>query len=107
MARTLTPPAPVTLAQFDAIATDFDGTLAHDGHVDAATVDELLRARSQGLKMVLVTGRELTSLSNTFDHVDVFDRVVAENGAVVLNPETGHVRLLASPPPAALVQRLT
>jgi len=92
---------------FDALATDFDGTIAHDGHVDDDTLAALRRARDGGLKLVLVTGRELADLSNTFAHVNMFERVVAENGAVLLNPETQAIRVLAPPPPPSLVAWLT
>jgi hydroxymethylpyrimidine pyrophosphatase-like HAD family hydrolase len=95
------------MMDFDALATDFDGTIAHDGHVYDDTLAALQRARDCGLKLVLVTGRELADLSNTFSHVELFDRVVAENGAVLLNPETQAIRVLAPPPPPSLVAWLT
>lgn len=51
---------------FDALATDFDGRLAHDGIVDPVTVQAL--GRHAGLKLLMVTGREQSDLFNTFDH---------------------------------------
>jgi hydroxymethylpyrimidine pyrophosphatase-like HAD family hydrolase len=95
------------MMEFDALATDFDGTIAHEGHVDEPTLAALQRARDGGLTLILVTGRELTDLSNTFSHVHLFDRVVAENGAVLFNPKTQAVRVLAPAPPPALVEWLT
>jgi hydroxymethylpyrimidine pyrophosphatase-like HAD family hydrolase len=92
---------------FDALATDYDGTIAHDGRVDDDTLAALRRARGAGLKLLLVTGRELTDLSNTFQHTEMFDLVVAENGAVLFDPKTAAVRLLAPSPPAELVEWLT
>jgi len=92
---------------FQALATDFDGTVASDGSVHDDTLGALHRGRDAGLKLVLVTGRELTDLSNTFAHLDVFDRIVAENGAVLFDPETDDVRLLAPAPPAELVAWLS
>jgi hydroxymethylpyrimidine pyrophosphatase-like HAD family hydrolase len=92
--------------RYQAFATDYDGTIACDGIVDESTVDALRRVRAAGLKTVLVTGRELSSLFNTFAHADVFDRIVAENGAVLYDPATGAVQTLGSPPPPALVQAL-
>jgi hydroxymethylpyrimidine pyrophosphatase-like HAD family hydrolase len=91
---------------FDALATDFDGTIAHDGHVDDITLAALQRAREAGLRLVLVTGRELSDLSNTFPHTAVFDRIVAENGALLFNPQTEALRVLAPPAPPALVDWL-
>jgi len=90
-----------------ALATDYDGTIAYDGQVDRQTIDALQRARDAGKQLLLVTGRELSHLFNTFDHVDVFHRVVAENGAVVYDPVTGRIDTIASGPPAALIERLT
>jgi hydroxymethylpyrimidine pyrophosphatase-like HAD family hydrolase len=94
------------LVRYRALATDLDGTIAHDGVVDARTVEALERARAAGLHVLLVTGRELPDLFDTFDHVRVFDRIVAENGALLYNPATGHIRQLSPEPPAALVERL-
>jgi hydroxymethylpyrimidine pyrophosphatase-like HAD family hydrolase len=92
--------------RYRALATDFDGTIARDGVVDAATIAALTRAKDAGLCLLLVTGRELPDLFNTFDHVQIFDRVVAENGALMYTPETGVVRQLAPAPPVPLLERL-
>jgi hydroxymethylpyrimidine pyrophosphatase-like HAD family hydrolase len=92
--------------RYRALATDFDGTIAHDGVVDRAILDALERARDAGLCLLLVTGRELPDLFNTFDHVQIFDRVVAENGALMYTPASGAVRQLAPAPPVALLDRL-
>jgi hydroxymethylpyrimidine pyrophosphatase-like HAD family hydrolase len=93
--------------KFQVLATDYDGTIAHDGHVDEQTVAALLRAHGHGLKLVMVTGRELSDLSNTFPHTEIFERIVAENGALLVNPKTKATRLLAPAPPPALVEWLT
>ena len=92
--------------RFRALAADFDGTLAHDGIVDAATVEALQRLGQSGVRVVLVTGRELASLFNTFARCDVFDCIVAENGAVLYHPATQVVTTLTAAAPAALVERL-
>jgi hydroxymethylpyrimidine pyrophosphatase-like HAD family hydrolase len=92
--------------RFEALATDFDGTLAFDGHVDEPTLRGLERARAGGMKLVMVTGRELADLFNTFPETDVFDRIVAENGAVVYDPANRSITTLAGAPPAELVERL-
>jgi hydroxymethylpyrimidine pyrophosphatase-like HAD family hydrolase len=52
------------------------------------------------------TGRQLDSLHNTFSRVDLFDRVVAENGALLFTPATGKSRCLAPQPPAAMLDAL-
>jgi hydroxymethylpyrimidine pyrophosphatase-like HAD family hydrolase len=92
--------------RYRALATDYDGTIAHDGVVDDGTLAALRRARDHGLRLVLVTGRELDDLFRTFAHVTAFDRIVAENGALLYEPATGARRPLAPPPPPALVEAL-
>src|SRR5207248_2479966 len=52
------------------------------------------------------TGRELEDLRRLIPDLALFDRVVAENGAVLHTPATGHVRLLASAPPSSFAARL-
>lgn len=89
-----------------ALATDYDGTLAHDGMVDAPTVAALHRARAAGLRLLMVTGRELPDLLATFGHTDLFELIVAENGALLYAPATRTSRALADPPPPALIERL-
>ena len=92
--------------QYVVLATDYDGTIAHDGVVDAPTLAALERLRPSGRKLILVTGRELDDLLRVMPRIDVFDRVVAENGAVIYDPATKQERLLAPPPPPAFVEAL-
>jgi hydroxymethylpyrimidine pyrophosphatase-like HAD family hydrolase len=92
--------------KFVALATDYDGTIAFEGCVDEPTLAALLRGREQGLRLIMVTGRELGDLFNTFEHSDLFERIVAENGAVLYDPATKTITSVAPPPPPALVERL-
>jgi hydroxymethylpyrimidine pyrophosphatase-like HAD family hydrolase len=92
---------------FEVLATDYDGTIAHDGRVDDTTLTALRRARDEGLRLVLVTGREVGDLTNTFAHLDVFERVVAENGGVLLNPQTRALDGLTVAPPPTLLDWLS
>jgi len=89
-----------------AIATDYDGTIAHDGSVDAPTLDALQRARDSGRRLILVTGRQLERLFQICPHCDLFDRIVAENGALLYNPTTKEQRVIGPPPPPAFVKEL-
>lgn len=89
-----------------ALAADYDGTIAHDGVVDAPTLAALDRLRASGRKLLLVTGRELDELLRVFPHTDRFDRIVAENGAMLYTPQTGATRVLTEPPPEAFVAEL-
>jgi hydroxymethylpyrimidine pyrophosphatase-like HAD family hydrolase len=92
--------------KYRALATDFDGTIAHDGHVDESTLRGLRRVRAAGLRQVMVTGRELADLCNTFDHTGLFDRIVCENGAVLYDPQDKAITTLGAAPPPALVEAL-
>jgi hydroxymethylpyrimidine pyrophosphatase-like HAD family hydrolase/energy-coupling factor transporter ATP-binding protein EcfA2 len=100
-------PGALTLPmRYLALATDYDGTLAHDGVVDAATVKALQDFRQSGRKLILVTGRELPDLESVFPHLDLFDRVVAENGALLFNPSTREKSVLAERPPDEFIADL-
>lgn len=92
--------------RYIALATDYDGTLAHDGRVPAEAIDALERLRGSGRRTLLVTGRELPDLQRVFDRLDLFDRVVAENGALLYCPETREERLLCEPADERLVSAL-
>jgi HAD superfamily hydrolase (TIGR01484 family) len=89
-----------------ALATDYDGTLTRDGVVDAATIGALRRLRASGRQLILVTGRQLDDLLRVFPDVALFDRVVAENGAVLYRPDTKEAQTLGEAPPPAFVETL-
>jgi hydroxymethylpyrimidine pyrophosphatase-like HAD family hydrolase len=91
---------------YTAIATDYDGTVAYDGRVDGETLAALRHVKSAGIALVLVTGRELSDLGKTFPEETIFDRIVAENGAVLSDPASATVSSLAAPPSAPLLERL-
>lgn len=91
---------------FVALAADYDGTLAKDGRVDAATIEALKAVKASGRKLLLVTGRDLSDLQRVFPHLEMFDLVVAENGGLLLDPAKKEETLLAEPPSPVLVQRL-
>jgi HAD superfamily hydrolase (TIGR01484 family) len=92
--------------RFHALATDYDGTIAHDGAVDADTLAALERAKKSGRRLVLVSGRELPDLQTVFDRLDLFDLAVLENGAIVYNPQTKETRVLSEAPPPHFAERL-
>jgi len=91
---------------FLALAADYDGTIAHDGAVDHQTIHALKEFKASGRRLILVTGRELPHLKRAFPELEVFDRVVAENGALIYDPASERERSLAPPPPAAFVDKL-
>lgn len=91
---------------FDVLATDYDGTIAHHGIVDDATLAALRRVRDAGVKLVLVSGRERESLVRTFQHFEIFDLMVLENGATLYEPSTQAELALCDPPRADFVEAL-
>ncbi len=91
---------------FLALATDYDGTLAHHGVVTPDTVVALRRFKETGRRVILVTGREMPDLRTVFPEIGLFDRIVAENGALIVDPATGEERPMAPAPPAAFVETL-
>lgn len=88
------------------LACDYDNTLATRGVASAATVSALRSVAASGRRLVLVTGRVLAELSEVFPDLDLFDRVVAENGGLVWQPATGRERLLGPEVPDVLVAEL-
>jgi HAD superfamily hydrolase (TIGR01484 family) len=87
------------LVRYHALAADYDGTLAHHGQIDDQTWASLRQLRDSGRKLIMVTGRELDELLELLHHPELFDRIVAENGAVLYHPAAKSIRLLASKPP--------
>lgn len=92
--------------RYTAIALDYDGTIARDGVVPPHVLDGLQRLKLSGRKLLLVTGRELEELLGIFPGIMLFDRVVAENGALLFRPETGERKELGEPPPDELIDAL-
>lgn len=80
------------------LATDYDGTLAHDGRVEPATWHALERLRAAGMQLVLITGRVLPELLEVCDRLELFDAAVIENGAVLYEPSRRQRTVLAAPP---------
>ncbi|RWO66912.1 MAG: HAD-IIB family hydrolase [Mesorhizobium sp.] len=91
---------------FIALAADYDGTLAHDGIVAKKTLAALERFKKSGRKLVLVTGRELPDLKRVFPELSLFDKVVAENGAMIYTPASEEERVIAPSPEPKFVARL-
>jgi len=84
--------------KFEALALDYDGTIATDGHFDPAVRLAIARVRRRGVAVALVTGRRLSDLRRVAGDLACFDVVVAENGAVLEFPASRRHVLLARPP---------
>jgi HAD superfamily hydrolase (TIGR01484 family) len=92
--------------RYFALATDYDGTIAHDGYVNAPTLAALERVLASGRKLILVTGREIADIKRIFPHLHLFEWVVAENGALLYRPSDRESTLLAEAPPVRFVEAL-
>lgn len=92
--------------RYAALATDYDGTLAWDGVVHAEAIDAMQRLVSSGRHLILVTGRELPDLMRVFPEYELFERIVAENGALLYRPSTREEKVLGEEPPRPFVSAL-
>jgi len=88
------------------LATDYDGTLASHGQVREDVVESLKQVRSSGRKLILVTGRHLSDLLTVFPQIDLFELVVAENGALLYWPGSKQEKLLCEPPNPSFIKLL-
>src|SRR5687767_13200334 len=91
--------------KFSALALDYDGTIARDGHAIPEVVAAIRDARARGILVVLVTGRILSDLRRVQTEADLFDAIIAENGAVLAFPD-GRVELRGQPPSRELLGEL-
>ncbi|MDE3201500.1 MAG: HAD hydrolase family protein [Acidobacteriota bacterium] len=90
-----------------AVATDFDGTVFTDGQMPTAVSDAIARLRESGRRTILVTGRRLDDLLEACPRVDLFDYIIAENGALAFEPSSRTETTLCKAPPARFVKRLS
>lgn len=92
--------------RFLAVATDYDGTIARDGRVEASVVRLFDAVRASGRKLILVTGRLLPELKSIFPQLHHFDAILAENGALLYDPVAEREELLSDPIPEEFVREL-
>jgi len=89
-----------------ALAVDYDGTAAIDNRLTDDAAAAIERLRLSGRRAVLVTGRRVSDLLRVCPRVDLFDLIVAENGAVLYDPKQRDEIPLASPLPPSFAGRL-
>ncbi|MDR3615851.1 MAG: HAD family hydrolase [Candidatus Obscuribacterales bacterium] len=106
MINSITNALPKQTSRYLAIAFDYDGTLANDGHVAEDVILALREVVRSGRRLILVTGRRLEELLKVFQAVDIFDVAVCENGALLYTPSTKAIKMLAPPPTQDLVQAI-
>ena len=88
------------------LALDYDGTITRDDRPHASVLSALADARRRNITVILATGRNLEDLRRVAGDLRFVDGVVAENGAVVHFPGTGHTTVLAPLISQAFVSRL-
>ncbi len=88
------------------LAIDYDGTFTRDDRPHSSVLAAVRDARRRKVAVILVTGRILDELRRVAGDLNVVDAVVAENGAVIHFPGTGHTTVLAPPVPQAFLARL-
>ena len=89
-----------------ALALDYDGTAASDGKLSDAASSAIERLRTSGRRVVLVTGRRVGDLLQVLPRSTLFDLIVAENGAVIYDPQSREEIPLAAPLLARFAERL-
>jgi trehalose-6-phosphatase len=78
-----------TSVKLSVIALDYDGTVARGDVLDPAVREAIALARTQGIIVLLVTGRILNELRRVAGDLHFVDGVIAENGAVIHFPDSG------------------
>ena len=94
------------LSGYQALATDYDGTIATEGKVGSETWIALEQLKAAGKKLILVTGRHLEDLQKVCRQLSLFDLLVLENGALIYDVAEAEGQRLAKPPPDALIEIL-
>jgi phosphoglycolate phosphatase (TIGR01487 family) len=92
---------------FQAIACDYDSTLARQGRVAPESLRALTRARAAGRKLILITGRTLNDLRTVFSELSAFDLLVVENGAVLFDPSSKVEQVLCAEAPPEFLAALS
>jgi hydroxymethylpyrimidine pyrophosphatase-like HAD family hydrolase len=88
------------------LALDYDGTITRDDRVDDSIRRVIADARTRGITVLIVTGRIVSELRRVAGDLHFVDGVIAENGAVVHFPESGHITVIAPRIPPAFVAAL-
>jgi hydroxymethylpyrimidine pyrophosphatase-like HAD family hydrolase len=92
--------------KLSAIALDYDGTVARGDVLDPSVRAAIAAARREGITVLLVTGRILDELRRVAGSLHFVDAVVAENGAVLHFPASGHSATLAPQIPEGFLAEL-
>jgi phosphoglycolate phosphatase (TIGR01487 family) len=92
--------------RYSLLVCDYDGTLATGETAGSQIIEALTSASDAGTKLVLATGRELPDIRRVLPEIELFQWVVAENGAVLFEPATGVKEVLGTSPPESFFQEI-
>jgi hydroxymethylpyrimidine pyrophosphatase-like HAD family hydrolase len=73
------------------LALDYDGTITKGDAIEPSVRDAISAARTNGIVVLLVTGRTLEELERVAGPLHFVDGVIAENGAVMFFPDSGRL----------------
>lgn len=88
------------------IALDYDGTIARNDALDPSVREAIAVARTQGIVVLLVTGRILSELQRVAGDLHFVDAVIAENGAVIHFPDSSRTSALSPAVPENFLMEL-
>lgn len=89
------------------IAVDVDGTLYDGSEVAVEAIEALRRAHADGHAVIIVTGRRWEQLGHVVPEIlALTDRVICEEGGVLVDVAAGTLTLLADPAEPALIDAL-
>lgn len=94
------------MVKLSVLALDYDGTVTRNDALDPTVRDAIAAVRATGITVLLVTGRILSELRRVAGDLHFVDGIVAENGAVVHFPATGHTNRLMPAIPTAFLDEL-
>ena len=89
-----------------ASALDYDGTIAHHDALDPGVLSALAEVRSNGVLLIVVTGRTIEALRTVAGNLHFADCIVSENGAIFEFPHTGYRSSLGPSVPRPLITEL-
>lgn len=92
--------------KFLVLALDYDGTIARNDVLDPTVRQAIGELRAQNIAVILVTGRILDDLRRVAGDLHFADAVIAENGAVIEFPDSGHSTIIGEPPPQEFLDAL-
>jgi len=93
-------------SSFKMLATDYDGTIATRGRIPDNVEKDLLEVKQAGLLIAIVTGRGFDDLLRVCPQINIFDLIIAENGAIIYFPSQDKIEPLANKPPIEFITQL-